>query len=107
MPRLRNARTGVVVNVDEATAESLDSAEWVDPDLVATPSSSQAPADGAPRGNGSREEWAAYADSLGVEYGPEAKRADIKAAIAAADDEGDDDEGDDAPARDADASTTE
>lgn len=113
MPRLRNVRSGVVVNVDDVTAASLDGAEWVDPDLAVTRADSQAPAGGAPRGNGTREEWAAYADSLGVEYGPEAKREDIKAAIAAADDEGDGGEGDgdDDPAgdagADADADTSE
>jgi hypothetical protein len=37
-----------------------------------------------PRGNGSREEWAAWADHLGVEYEPDAKRDDIKAAVDAA-----------------------
>ena len=92
MPRLRNTRSGVVVNVDDDTASRLDG-EWVDADRALTPTASTAPADGAPRGNGTREEWASYADSLGVAYGAEAKRADIKAAIAAAeDDEHDSDE---------------
>lgn len=40
--------------------------------------------DGTTRGNASREEWAAYADSLGVEYAEDAKRGDIKAAVEAA-----------------------
>lgn len=37
-----------------------------------------------PKGNGSREDWAAWADHLGVEYEPDAKRDDIKAAVDAA-----------------------
>lgn len=37
-----------------------------------------------PKGNASREEWAAHADSLGVTYAEDAKREDIKAAVAAA-----------------------
>jgi len=41
-----------------------------------------------PKGNGSREEWAAWADHLGVEYEPDAKRDDIKAAVVAALEEG-------------------
>lgn len=35
----------------------------------------------APKGNASRDEWAAYADSLGVEYDEDAGRDDIKAAV--------------------------
>lgn len=40
--------------------------------------------DGRPKGNASRDEWAAYADSLGVEYAEDAKREEIKAAVDAA-----------------------
>ena len=95
MPRLRNAQTGVVVNVDDDTASRLDQ-NWGDADTVpapvnpAAPGAPAAPAagSGGPRGNASREDWAAYADSLGVTYDPEAKREDIKEAIAAAADGG-------------------
>lgn len=110
MPRLRHAQTGVVVNVDDDTASRLD-ANWGDADKVPvpaapTPASTPAPStpapapvspSGEPRGNGSREEWAAYADSLGVTYDPEAKRGDIKDAIAAAADAGDGDGDDSTP----------
>lgn len=105
MPRLRHAQSGVVVNVDDETASRLD-ANWGDADKVpvpATPAPATTPApstaapapataSGEPRGNGSREEWAAYADSLGVTYDPEAKRGDIKDAIAAAADAADGDD---------------
>ena len=37
----------------------------------------------APRGNARTEEWAEYADALGVEYEPDATRTEIQAAIAA------------------------
>lgn len=37
-----------------------------------------------PKGNGSTEEWKAYADALGVTYPPEAKRDDVKALVAEA-----------------------
>lgn len=37
-----------------------------------------------PKGNGSREDWAAWADHLGVEYAPEAKRDDIRDAVSEA-----------------------
>ena len=87
MPRLRHERTGVVVNVDDVTAAGLGP-EWGDPETTQAD-------DGIPRGNASREVWAAYADSLGVEYAPESKRAEIKAAIAAAEDAGADDDPDD------------
>ena len=40
-------------------------------------------ADGRPRGNASRDEWAAYAAVLGVEVPEDAKRADIKALVEA------------------------
>ena len=36
-----------------------------------------------PKGNAPKAEWAAYADSLGVEYPDDAKRDDIKAAVEA------------------------
>ena len=41
MARLRNARSGVIVNVDDVTAASLDGAEWVDPDAVDVESDAQ------------------------------------------------------------------
>lgn len=41
MARLRNARSGVIVNVDDVTAASLDDAEWVDPDAVDVESDAQ------------------------------------------------------------------
>ena len=97
MPRLRHTRTGVVVSVDDVAAAGLGP-EWGDPDAVPVAPSSHSPgpapatASGEPRGNGSREEWAAYADSLGVTYDPEAKRGDIKDAIAAAADVADGDD---------------
>lgn len=110
MPRLRHAQTGVVVNVDDDAASRLD-ANWGDADTVpvppvpgpastpapstpalSTPAPTPASPSGEPRGNGSREEWAAYADSLGVTYDPEAKRGDIKDAIAAAADAADGDD---------------
>lgn len=104
MPRLRHARTGVLVSVDEETAAGLG-VEWGDPDAVAVtdpPSPIGADGlpvltDGAPRGNASRAEWAAFADSLDVDYPEDAKRSEIKAAIVASQD---DDSGseDDAPA---------
>ena len=53
---------------------------------------------GVPRGNASREEWAAYADSLGIEVSKSAKRDDIKNAVAfvlAESDEDDEDDFDD------------
>jgi hypothetical protein len=37
-----------------------------------------------PKGNASRDEWADYADSIGVPYDEDAKREDIKAAVEAA-----------------------
>lgn len=39
---------------------------------------------GVPKGNASREAWAAHAESLGVEFAPEATREEIKAAVEAA-----------------------
>lgn len=41
MARLRNARSGVIVNVDDVTAASLDGTEWVDPDAVDVESDAQ------------------------------------------------------------------
>lgn len=84
MPRLRNTASGVVVNVDDDTASRLWG-EWVPADGDAPARTSEATEDtsGEPKGNASRAEWAAYADSLGVEYPEDAKRDDIKAAVEA------------------------
>lgn len=46
MPRLRNARTGVVVNVSASLAESLTGV-WVDADAVQEPEAEPAETDGA------------------------------------------------------------
>lgn len=96
MGRLINARTGVIVNVDDETAESLG-AEWRDAEAAS--------ADGeltAPRSNARTELWAAYAEALGVEIPEGAKRDAIKAAIAAAAEEPDDDPDDEGDHVDAD-----
>jgi hypothetical protein len=97
MGRLTSKVTGVVVNVDDETASALG------PEWVAESEASEAPVDETaepqsdgdpvePKGNGTREAWAAWADHLGVEYSEDDKREDIKAAIEAAatsDDSGD------------------
>ena len=69
---------GAVIEVSDALAKRYTDAGY-------TPVEG-APADesGKPKGNASREEWAAYADDLGVAYDEDAKREDIKAAIDAA-----------------------
>ena len=88
MGRLVNARTGVIVNVDDETAQGLGP-EWRDADETTS-------ADGElamPRGNARAEVWAAYAEALGIEVPEGAKRDAIKAAIAAATDDSDDDPG--------------
>lgn len=94
MARLQSTKTRVIVNVDDATAARLGP-EWVEPGTVPSTEAEG----GTPKGNASREVWAAYADSLGVEYAEDAKRDDIKAAVAAATAE-DDASGDDDPAGD-------
>jgi len=72
-------RTGTrkrpVVN-NPAIAALLVEAGWQE----LTPSN----ADGSPRGNASRDEWVAYAATLGIEIPEDAKRDDIKAQIEAA-----------------------
>lgn len=96
MPRLRNRRTGVVVNVDDDTASRLG-ADWVDPkapaeapkapvEPVLTPDGASkgepaSPAPEAPHGNAGRAKWAEYADSLGVEYSEGDDKVAIQAAI--------------------------
>lgn len=71
MPRLRSLTTGVVVNVDEATANTLpDEFRMLDEGA-------------APRGNASRDEWAAHARSLSIEVPEDAKRDDIKTLVRA------------------------
>lgn len=77
MPRLRNAATGVVVNVDDDTASRLDKNWKPFEHGASTP-------DGAPKGNASREEWADYAASKGVEVPEGAKQKEIRELVAAA-----------------------
>lgn len=78
--RFRNRKTGTSVRVDEVTAERLPRREWERMSAAPTPSPAPnshdafagaspepeaAPTGGAPAGNASRGEWAAYAVSLG------------------------------------------
>lgn len=81
MPRFRN-KAGVIINVDDATAATL-AAEWTFHSGERTPKGEPEESSGEPKGNASKAEWAAYADSLGVEYPEDAKRDDIKAAVEA------------------------
>ena len=89
MGRLTSTVTGVVVNVDDESASTLGP-EWVAEGEVIEAPSAEAPEPGGdgdpaePRGNATRDAWAEYADSLGVEYAEDDKREDIKAAITAA-----------------------
>jgi hypothetical protein len=92
MPRLVNAVTGVVVNVDEETAKGLDR-EWSSAGEPAPTSEGKEPetppanADEtpsepeAPAGNASLAEWQAYATSKGKteEELKDLKREEIKA----------------------------
>lgn len=78
MGSFRNDATGVVVSVADHKDERFANgwSPYVGEESEAS--------DGAPRGNASREEWAEYATSKGVEFAEDAKRDDIKAAIEAA-----------------------
>lgn len=79
--RFRNRKTGTSVRVDEVTAERLPRREWERLSVAPAPVPTSEPAahdeavpeplaaveaaPGAPAGNASRGEWAAYAVSLG------------------------------------------
>ncbi|MFD6093980.1 hypothetical protein ACFWGN_17840 [Oerskovia sp. NPDC060338] len=97
MGRLVNARTGVIVNVDDETAQGLGP-EWRDAEETKAADGELA----VPRGNARAEVWAAYAEALGVEVPEGAKRDAIKTAIAAATEDADDDLGDEGDHVDAD-----
>lgn len=75
MAELRSPYDGAVIDVADGLVKRYVAAGWVGGEQAD---------DGAPRGNASRDEWAAYAATLGVEVAEDAKRDDIKAAIAAA-----------------------
>lgn len=77
MTELRSPFDGGVVSVPDGLVERYTAAGWV------SDKGSTGAGDGAPKGNASRDAWAEYADSLGVEYEDEASRDDIKAAVAA------------------------
>ena len=74
MPKLRSRVTGVVVSTSDENA-SLLGPDWL---LVEAHES-----DGAPKGNASRDEWAAYATGLGIDVPEDAKRDDIKVLVEA------------------------
>jgi len=106
MPFIK-AKNGNVVELAEDLVEEFlaqGHAGPFDTEAEARKADASAPAPGKapdgdvpaePKGNGSTEEWKAYADHLGVEYPPEAKRDDVKALVAEALAELDDDESDD------------
>lgn len=77
MAELRSPFDGGVVDVPDGLVERYTAAGWV------SGKSSTGAGDGSPKGNASREAWAEYADTLGVEYADDASRDDIKAAVAA------------------------
>lgn len=74
--------TGVRVSVDDSKVDGLlASGHYVREGDGAPQAAPDSGDSGAPKGNASRDEWAAYADSLGVEYDEGAGREDIKAAV--------------------------
>ncbi|NKY08939.1 hypothetical protein [Cellulomonas hominis] len=88
MPRLRNKRTHVVVNVDDATAAGLDGSEWrpVDekPKKVKDAGDTEPAGEPkAPKGNASAGAWTKHAVSLGIEVPEGASRDEVKALVAA------------------------
>lgn len=97
MGRLVNARTGVIVNVDDETAQGLGP-EWRDAEETTSADDELT----VPRSNARTELWAAYAEALGVEIPEGAKRDAIKAAIAAAAEESNEVLGDESDHVDAD-----
>lgn len=71
---------GVTIRMGDKAALAVGY-RLIEPDAAApTPDAAEATS-AEPKGNASKAEWAAYADSLGVEYPEDAKRDDIKAAI--------------------------
>lgn len=98
MSRFTNDTTGVVVSVDDSkdgrytsgwTKGAGDGADHFgglgETTLRTTTVDGTPTADAVdenrPKGNASRDDWAAYADSLGVSYADDAKRDDIVAAV--------------------------
>lgn len=76
----------VVETTNPAAVAILTAAGWIgeEPADVDQSVDVQAPSDPIlPKRNATRAEWAAYADALGVDYPPDAKRDDIRAAIEA------------------------
>jgi hypothetical protein len=84
MPRYINDETKVVVSVADDKAGRFTSGWTSLADGEYEAPVTENGDGGAPKGNASRDEWASYADSLGVEYDEDAKREDIKAAVDAA-----------------------
>jgi len=78
MAELRSPFDGGVIDVPDDQVKRFTDAGW-----IAGKKPSKDAGDGAPKGNASRDAWAEYADSIGVEYDGEASRDDIKAAVAA------------------------
>lgn len=75
MPRLINAKTGVIVNVDDATVNQLNK-DWSE---VGSKSRSE-----APDNTWKVAELKAHAEESGVDLGEATKKEDVLAAIRAA-----------------------
>lgn len=80
MVTLRTPYSGVPINVPDELVERYTDAGYKPVDG----GTASADGSGKPKGNASRDEWAAYADSLDVQYDEDAKREGIKAAVEAA-----------------------
>lgn len=83
------APSGSVCEVDDESAALIaslvgDGFRRLDAASVeSTPEGEGSTEPAAPKANGSKVEWSAYADSLGVEYPEDAKRDEIRAAVEA------------------------
>ena len=71
---------GVIAHVDQATLETLG-AEWGNTRETPAPTPAEAPEGDLPAGNASRDVWAKFALTLGLEVGDDMKRDEIRAAV--------------------------
>ncbi|HEX7349594.1 hypothetical protein [Brachybacterium sp.] len=84
----QNGVTLVVNRPSHSSVSALEHLGWEvvegtkpEPPSAPEPEDPQGSGDGVPRGNASREVWAEYAASLGIEVPEDAKRDDIKVLV--------------------------
>lgn len=73
---------GITLGIALRAGDDVPAGVVVGEHLLAAGATEEPESDGAPKGNASREAWAEYAESLGIDVPQDAKQKDIRALVA-------------------------